>query len=114
MQTFCLALDLKDDPDLIREYEEYHRNVWPEIIKSIFDAGIISLQIFRAQNRLCMLIEATDEFSFEQKSRMDAGNATVQDWETLMWKYQQALPGVPVGTKWVLMEKIFSLPVTED
>ena len=35
MKRFCLALDLKNDPQLIAEYEAYHKNVWPEIIASI-------------------------------------------------------------------------------
>ncbi len=47
MKRFCMALDLKDDPGLIKEYEEYHANVWPEIKKSITDAGIINMEIYR-------------------------------------------------------------------
>jgi L-rhamnose mutarotase len=33
----------------------------------------------------------------------------VQEWEELMWKYQQAIPGAKPGEKWVLMNKIFEL-----
>ena len=33
----------------------------------------------------------------------------VQEWETLMWSYQKALPTAAPGEKWVRMEKIFSL-----
>jgi hypothetical protein len=39
-QRYCLALDLKNDPTLIAEYEAHHQKVWPEIQKSIQDAGI--------------------------------------------------------------------------
>ena len=35
--------------------------------------------------------------------------AGVQRWETLMWQYQQALPGASPGEKWRLMSKIFEL-----
>ena len=31
MNRFALALDLKDDEKLIREYEEYHKDIWSEI-----------------------------------------------------------------------------------
>src|SRR5688572_24026264 len=109
MQRHCLALDLKNDPQLIAEYERYHRKVWPEIKQSIRDAGIVVLDIYRVQNRLFMILEANDDFSFEKKAKSDAANPKVQEWETLMWKYQQALPGVKEGTKWVVMEKIFDL-----
>ena len=109
MQRHCLALDLKNDPELIAEYDKYHRKVWPEIKQSIRDAGIVTLDIYRVQNRLFMILEANDDFSFEKKAKADASNPKVQEWETLMWKYQQALPGVEKGTKWIVMEKIFAL-----
>lgn len=109
-KRYCLALDLKEDERLINEYKEYHRKVWPEIITSIKAAGITVLDIYNTGNRLFMIIEADETFSFEKKAAMDADDARVQDWETLMWNYQQALPGSKPGEKWVLMEKIFELP----
>lgn len=108
-QKFCLALDLKEDPQLIREYKLYHENVWPEIIESIKDSGISLLDIYNTGNRLFMIIETDEKFSFEKKSEMDAANSKVREWEELMWKYQQALPWAKKGEKWVLMEKIFEL-----
>ena len=108
MKRYALALDLVDDPQLIREYEEYHKNVWPEIIKSIKDSGIQQMEIYRVGNRLFMIIEAEDDFSFARKKAMDETNAKVQEWEQLMWKYQQALPDAQKGEKWLLMDKIFS------
>ena len=110
MQKYCFALDLKDDPALIREYEAYHQHVWPEIIESIMKPGIRVLDIYRAGNRLFMIMEAADNFSLEAKAAADAANPKVQEWEALMWKFQQALPFAKPGEKWVRMEKIFSLP----
>jgi len=108
-QRFCFALDLKDDPGLIREYEQYHQAVWPEIILSIRTAGIESLEIYRVENRLFMVMEVNADFSFEKKNASDAASEKVQEWEQLMWKYQQALPSAKPGEKWMLMEKIFEL-----
>ncbi len=109
MKRFCLALDLKDDAGLIKEYEDYHTKVWPEIKKSITDAGIIDMEIYRTGNRLFMIMETTDHFDFETKAAMDAGNEKVQEWERLMWKFQQPLPLAKKGEKWRQMDKIFSL-----
>lgn len=109
MNRYCLALDLKDDPALIAEYEAYHGEVWPEILASIRNAGILEMEIYRWGNRLFMIMETADDFSFERKSAMDKANEKVNEWEELMWKYQQALPGAAPGEKWILMDKIFDL-----
>jgi len=109
MKRYCFALDLVNDETLIAKYEEYHAAVWPEILKSITDSGIEVLDIYRAGNRLFMIMEVNDTFSFEQKNAADLANLKVQEWETLMWKYQQALPFAKPGEKWILMDKIFSL-----
>jgi L-rhamnose mutarotase len=106
-RRYCLALDLKDDPRLIEEYEAHHRAVWPEILQSLAASGILSMEIYRLQNRLCMVMEVSDGFTFEQKAAADASNERVQAWEALMWRYQEAVPGGPPGAKWRLMERIF-------
>lgn len=108
-KKYCWALDLKDDNNLIDEYKAYHQEVWPEILASIADAGIEQLEIYLVENRLFMIMVVNDSFSFEQKAKMDAENAKVQEWEKLMWNYQQALPTASAGEKWMLMEKIFEL-----
>ena len=56
-----------------------------------------------------MIIEVNDSFSFEKKTSMDSDNPKVQEWESLMWKYQQALPWAKKDEKWMLMEKIYQL-----
>ena len=109
MKRYALALDLIDEPELIAEYEAYHQAVWPEIKKSILDSGIINMEIYRTGNRLFMIMETEDNFSFDQKAAMDKSNEKVQQWEQLMWKFQQALPGSKPGEKWVLMDSIFEL-----
>jgi L-rhamnose mutarotase len=108
-KQYYLTLDLKADDQLIAEYEEMHKAVWPEIIDSIKSSGILNMEIYRTGNRLFMIMEVSEDFSFEQKAAMDAGNEKVQEWETLMWKYQQAVPGAKPGEKWMMMDKIFQL-----
>lgn len=111
MKRYCLALDLIDDEKLIAEYEYWHKaeNGWPEIKKSILDAQITDMEIYRTGNRLFMIMEVSDSYSAELKSQADASNPKVQEWEQFMWKFQQPLPWAKEGEKWVLMNRIFKL-----
>lgn len=108
-KRYCFALDLIDDPEKIREYEQIHKSIWPEIKKSILDAGITVMDIYRIGNRMFMIMEVDDTFSFEKKDAMDKASAIVQKWEGFMWTFQQSLPMAKPGEKWVQMKQIFSL-----
>lgn len=108
-RRFCLTLDLKDDPALIAEYKRHHQNVWPEITGSIRDSGIEDMEIYLLGTRMFMIIEANDLFDPQAKSAADQNNPKVQEWEKIMWKFQQPLPQAKPGEKWLLMERIFSL-----
>ena len=114
MHRYCLALDLINDEQLIKEYEVYHQQVWPEILQSIRQAGIDEMQIYRVGNRLFMIIESARVIDFAAKATADAASEKVQQWENLMWKYQQAFPFAKEGEKWMMMNKIFDLKETEN
>jgi L-rhamnose mutarotase len=108
-RRFCLSLDLKDDPALIAEYRKYHEKIWPEITESIKNSGIVDMEIYLLGTRMFMIMEVNESFSFEKKTRADQKNPKVQEWEQLMWKFQQALPQGKPGEKWLSMERIFKL-----
>jgi L-rhamnose mutarotase len=111
MTRYCLTLDLKDDPRLIAEYKQYHApgKAWPEITKSIRDSGIEDMEIYLLGTRMFIIMDVNEPFSFEAKAKADRLNPKVQEWEKLMWKFQQPLPQAAPGEKWMLMEKIFKL-----
>lgn len=111
MSRYCLALDLVNDPFLIDQYLEHHKKVWPEIIESIKDSGIESMEIYHVADRLFMIIEVNEDFNFEKKNKMDRQNPYVIKWEELMSTYQKKLPIAEPNEKWILMEKIFDLKI---
>ncbi|HTR65832.1 MAG TPA: L-rhamnose mutarotase [Terriglobales bacterium] len=108
-RRYCLTLDLKDDPKLIAEYKVYHEDVWPEILQSIKDSGVADMEIYLLGTRMFMIMEVDENFSFEAKAAADKSNPKVQEWEDLMWKFQQALPQAKPGEKWLLMDRVFKL-----
>lgn len=110
IRRYVLALDLADDPKLIAEYERHHQRVWPAIEQSLRAAGIDRLEIFRTGNRLFMVLDVSQGFSFDAKAAADAADPRVQEWERLMWTYQRGLPWAKPGEKWVLMDRIYEWP----
>ena len=109
--THYLLCDLKDDPALIAEYEAYHAagQAWPEVTEAIREAGILGMEIYRAGNRLMMVMETGPDYSAQQHARINASNQRVQEWENLMDRYQRRLPFADAGVKWVPMQRIFDL-----
>ena len=110
-RQYCLTLDLHDDEDLIREYEQYHQPgyVWSEVINSIRNSGILDMQIYRSGTQLVMVMTVTDSFSFEAKARQDSQNPRVIEWERLMTKFQRADADAGADAKWHKMHNIFDL-----
>jgi len=110
-RRFALALDLVDDAKLIAEYEDWHRpgRTPKPIIRSILDSGIENMEIYRAGNRMFMLIEVGDSYSPEAKAQADAANPDVRRWEARMKQFQQPVPAAGPDGTWLEMERVFRL-----
>ena len=110
-RRLCLALDLVDDPALIAAYEGWHRpgQTPKEVLASIRDSGITQMEIYRAGNRMFMLIEANDSFSETAKAAADAENPHVQAWVALMARFQQPLPVAGPDGSWIEADRVFRL-----
>ena len=54
------AFVLRVRPDTIDEYVEAHRNVWPEMLAALRDAGIRNYTIFRSGNEMFGYFESDD------------------------------------------------------
>lgn len=109
MKRYCLTLDLKNDPNLIAAYKRYHEHIWPEVKASLYEAGILEMEIYLFDTRMFMIMEVTDNYSFAAKAKADSENPKVREWEQLMGTFQQELPRAEPGEKWLLMEKVFQL-----
>ncbi|MBR8061941.1 L-rhamnose mutarotase [Burkholderia ambifaria] len=107
---YCLALDLKDDPDLIARYEEHHRAVWPDVLRHLREHGVRGMEIFRLGTRMTMVMDTDDAvFDAERMAKAAEANPTVRAWEDVMWTFQAPTPWTPAGLKWTPMTRIFDL-----
>ncbi|GAB3911771.1 L-rhamnose mutarotase [Larkinella knui] len=110
----CFALDLKNDPALIAQYDQYHRpdHIWPEIPAGIRAGGILDMQIYRIGTRLFMIVETPDELSVEQAFRKIGDFPRQAEWAVLMGRFQQRLPEAQPGEHWAEMQPVFVLSDT--
>ena len=108
----CLTLDLKNDPVLIAAYTRHHQAVWPGVLESLRASGVVRAELYLRATRLVMILDVSPVFSFEANAARDLADPIVQEWERLMWTFQQALPDAPAGEKWQPMERIFEREFT--
>ena len=107
---YVLALDLKDDAQLIAQYEAYHWRIPEEIAAHLRRQGVTGMEIYRLGTRLTMLMETND--TVYDPAAMAAENAVNPDvlaWEAMMWRFQAPTPWTGHGEKWTAMSKIFDL-----
>jgi L-rhamnose mutarotase len=103
-----LALDLRDDPALIDEYEQHHRAVWPDVLAHLARHGVQAMQIYRLGTRMTMVMTTDDAVYDAERMRIASEtDPAVQRWETLMWRFQAPTPWTPAGRKWTEMTPIF-------
>jgi L-rhamnose mutarotase len=111
-RRFCLALDLKEDSTLIREYKYWHmsEHIWPEIPRGIREVGILDMEIYLLGSRLFMIMETTKDFDFEKQMGKLAGLPRQKEWEAFVSKFQKSSANATSSEKWKRMDRIFKLP----
>ena len=87
-KRYVQTLDLRNDPNLIREYRKWHSEAhhWREIREGIRAVGILEMEIYLLGTRLVMA-----------------------EWESFVAKFQGCDAHATSSEKWQMMERIFHL-----
>lgn len=111
-KRYCLTLDLKDDPELIRQYRYWHEpgNIWPEIPRGIRESGLDEMEIYLRGTRMFMIAEADESIDFNSAMLKMATLPRQPEWASFMARFQQPLPDAKEDEKWMMMERVFKLP----
>ena len=109
MRPFAMTLNLKDDPQTIETYKEYHRKVWPEVLEGLKDIGISEMKIFLLGRRLFMYVEAEDDFEPGRDFQRYQSSDRAREWDALMRRYQEPVSQAKADDWWVGMEEVFDL-----
>lgn len=110
-KRFCQTLDLRDNPELIAEYRRRHAedSVWPEVLEGIRAVGILEMEIYILGTRLFMIVEAPEDFNWDEAMAKLAKLPRQEEWENYMADFQNAAKGASSNEKWQMMERMFHL-----
>lgn len=111
VKRYVQTLDLKDDADAIREYRKLHSEKyhWREIRDGIRKVGILEMEIYITGNRLVMIVDAPEDFNWNEAMDRLATLPRQAEWEDMTGKYQLSRPGATSSEKWTIMERMFHL-----
>ena len=110
MKFYGLTLNLKDDPHIIDQYKEYHRNPWAEPLSGLHEVGVLDMKIFLLGRRMFMYMTTTDDF--DPDTAFDGYTEKypkAAEWDTLMRTFQEKVPEAEEQEWWARMEPVFDL-----
>lgn len=110
-KRYCQTLDLKDDPELIKQYRYWHsrKGIWEEIMAGIREVGILEMEIYILGNRLFMIVETPLDFDWDRDMQRLSTLPRQSEWEDFVGRFQKAATGSSSSEKWQLMERMFHL-----
>jgi L-rhamnose mutarotase len=105
MARYCFLLQVR--PELLDEYREQHRAVWPDMLHALRDTGWRNYSIFARPDGLIVGYVEADDLAAAQRAMAHAEvNAR---WQAEMSKYFVGLDGRGPDESFVLLEEIFNL-----
>jgi len=109
-ENIVLTANLVDDAKLQQEYVDYHKTQfekWPEVAKGFCNADFQQLQVFKNGRQLMLIISIPKGESLDKLNpKTIENNPRVNDWNTLMKKYQTGIEGTKPDETWIFLNKI--------
>ncbi len=105
MERVCFVLQVR--PELIQEYKEWHRAVWPEMLQALRDTGWRNYSLFLRPDGLLIGYLETQDFEGARQgmAKLDV-NAR---WQREMERLFLNLPGVKPDQAMTPLEEVFHL-----
>ena len=80
---------------------------WPEVAKGFCAASFQQLLVFRNGRQLMLVISIPKGESLDELNpKTTENNPRVNDWNELMKKYQEGIPGTAQDEVWVFLQQL--------
>ena len=113
-----LTANLVKDTVMQKEYLDYHATQfkkWPEVSQGFCNAQFQQLLVFKNGPQLILVISIPKGESLDKLNlKTTENNPRVDEWNKLMGKYQEGIPGTKAGETWVFLEKAAEVGKTES
>ena len=111
VKRYVQILDLRDDPDMIREYRKWHSEElhWKEIRDGIRQVGILEMEIYILGTRLVMIVDAPLDFDWTAAMDKLATLPRQAEWEAFVSRLQGCCADARSDEKWQMTERMFYL-----
>ena len=105
MARYCFTLQVR--PELLDEYREQHRAVWPDMLAALRDSGWRNYSIFARPDGLIVGYVESDDLAEAQRAMAQTDvNAR---WQAAMSRYFVGLDGRGPDESFVLLDEIFNI-----
>ncbi|MDB4919570.1 L-rhamnose mutarotase [Mucilaginibacter sp.] len=105
-----LTADLVKNTKLQKEYLHYHATQfekWPEVSQGFCNAGFQQLLVFKNGRQLMLVISIPKGESLDKlNSKTTKNNPKTVQWNDLMKKYQEGIPGTKAREVWVFLKPL--------
>ena len=110
-KRYVQTLDLRDDPEMIREYRKWHSEEfqWKEIRDGIRAVGILEMEIYILGTRLVMIVDTPEDFDWQTAMDKLATLPRQAEWEAFVARLQGCRADARSDEKWQMMERMFHL-----
>ncbi len=110
-KRYVQAMNLSDDPELIKEYRRIHSEQysWPEIRQGIRAVGILEMELYICGTTVVMIVDTPVDFNWKEAMARLATLPRQQEWEDTVAEAQKSPQGATSAQKWHLMERFFYL-----
>lgn len=109
-KDIILTANLVADTNLQKEYMEYHRTQfekWPDVAKGFCNAGFQKLLVLKNGRQLMLIISIPENKTLDELNpKTTENNPKMVEWNSLMKKYQEGIPGTKPGEVWVFLKPI--------
>ena len=110
-KRFVQTLTLRSNEESRREYIKWHspEHNWKEIRDGIREVGILEMEIYILGNLLVMIVDAPEDFNWDEAMAQLATLPRQAEWEAFVSQFQGCSANATSDEKWQMMELMFFL-----